>query len=568
MNREPPPTPPDRLTLSSRPFIDPGAAREQAACAPVPVQVEAPQLVMPEELPDSEEPGVPLESQPDFEPAGRMDFWWRFIGMLLLAGLPLFSNLQDTPFMSEAESRTVDASQAAADRQREFGSEAVSMERLTPLKDGKPDYQTPPGITWAHLTAGATLDPAHASTTDLRFRARLVSACMGLLTVAAVFWCGFSIGGLSTGTLAGVIFAAMPLTAFYFRQARPEGLQMGCSMLAVAAALWAMRPLRDLPGIARQITGWLLCGLALGAAILVGGPMALPPALIPLLVIVFVCPHRVGHGLGVLAAVLAAALTVTPWAIFVHLHDASAASNWLAQLAPRLPPGGWVDFFHEGLWRLAIMGAAFAVWATWLPGALLQPFSTSSRGVRQRMLIGWSWFVAACVLLVLAPTANSDPATLLTAIPPGAILLGQLLRRMTDLASVGHYAKFWIGTRWVMILLTLALSVALPTVLLVLRRHPEWAPNPDIGRALHAVSLSTTLSVGVILLLIAVAGALFAAIHSPPVAVACWAAWCVAAMTLGTSILARTQPVRANAPHEPAASLSHLAPTPCPCSCA
>jgi len=552
MHGEPPPSPSPRLTLSSRPFIDPEAAREQVAASAAPAPPAAPQLVMPEELPDSEEPGVPLESQPDFEPTSRMDFWWRFIGVLLLAAAPLFLNLQDTPLMSQAESRTVDASQAAADRQQEFAGDPISIERLTPQKDGKPDYQTPPGTTWAHLTASATLDPTHASTTDLRYLARLVSAGMGLLTVAAVFWCGFSIGGLSTGTLAALIFAAMPLTTFYFRQARPEGLQMGASMLAMAAALWAMRPLRDLPSIWRQITGWLLCGLALGAAVLVGGPLALPPALIPLAVIVFVCPHRVGHGLGILTAVLVAALTVTPWVIFVHLHDPSAASHWLALLAPRLPSTGWSGFLSEGLWRLAMVGAAFAVWATWLPGALLQPFSTSSRGVRQRLMIGWSWFIAVCALLVCAPTDSSDPATLLTAIPPGAVLLGQLLRRMTDLAAVGHYAKFWIGTRWVMILLTLSLSIALPTVLLVLRRHPDWAPHPDIGRALHAVSLGITLTVGITLLLIACAGALFAAMHWPPVAVACWAVWCVAAMTLGASLLARAQPARMNAPRAPA----------------
>ena len=32
-------------------------------------------------------------------------------------------------------------------------------------------------------------------------------------------------------------------------------------------------------------------------------------------------------------------------------------------------------------------------WTVWLIGAIVQPFSTSSTGVRTRMFIGWSWFI-------------------------------------------------------------------------------------------------------------------------------------------------------------------------------
>ncbi len=534
-------TPPsDRLTLSSRPFINPDAAREQVAPAPTQKsaerKVEAPRLIRPKELPDAEESGIPLESSPDFEPTARMDIWWRLIGVVLLAAIPLFYSLKNAPNLSEVEAKTVAASQRAADHLH--GRTTLQADHLAPLVDNKPDYQAPPGTTWLHLSAGSLLDPAQASTMDLRFHARLVSAGMGLLAVVAVFWCGFSIGGLSTATLAGLIFAAMPVAGFYFRQARPEGLQTSMACLAMAFALWAMRPLRDPPGIPRQMLGWMMTGLALGAAMLIGGPLALPPTLIPLLVIVFVCPHRVGHTLGLLAAMLISALAITPWAIVVHQHDPMAAGHWLAQLAPKWPADGWVDFLKESGWRLALLAATLAIWATWLPAALLQPFSTSSRGVRQRMMIGWSWFITTCALLVAAPTPSSDLGTLLAAMPPAAVLMAQLLRRFSDLAQVAHHAKFWIGTRWIMILLTLALSVLLPAALLLLHRHPSLAPHPALAEAMQGVSLLATVGIGSVLLIIASLGAFFAARHAPTLAVACWAAWCVAAMTLGATILA------------------------------
>lgn len=529
-----PSRPSDRLVFSSRAFINPDAAREQV----VPVSeatrkaaeaaVEAPRLVLPEEC-DAEEPGVPLESKPDFEITKWLDLWWRLGAVLLLAALPIFIGLKNAPNLSGTETRTIAASQRAADRLE--SEEHLSADLLVPVKDGAPDYRTPPGTTWAHLTVGKILDPAKASTKDLRYGARLVSALAGLVAVAAVFWCGFSLGGLSTATFAGLLLAAMPVACFHFRQAKPEALQTACATLAAAFALWAMRPLRAPPSILRQATGWLAAGLALGAAALVGGPLALPPTLLPLLVVVFVCPHRIGHTLGFLAAMLVAGLTLIPWILFVHQNDPDAAAHWLAQLAPRLPKDGWLSFLREAGWRLLLVAAALGLWATWLPAALLQPFSTSSRGVRQRMMIGWSWFASLCVLLMAAPTPSSDPGTLMAAMPPAAILQAQLLRRLSDLASVGHRARFWVGTRWVMMMLTLALSVLIPVALIFLHRHPSLAPHPGLIPALQSVSIGWTVVLGCLLLAAAALGARFAAAHAPGAAVTCWAVWCSLAMT-------------------------------------
>src|SRR5205823_5459682 len=123
-------------------FINPDAAREQVVPASpgarqaAEAAVEAPRLVLPAEC-DAEEPGVPLESKPDFEITQRLDLWWRLCAVLLLAALPMFIGLKDAPDLSSGETRTVAASQRAADRLE--GEERPSAALLVPIRDGAPD---------------------------------------------------------------------------------------------------------------------------------------------------------------------------------------------------------------------------------------------------------------------------------------------------------------------------------------------------------------------------------------------------------------------------------------------
>src|SRR5699024_3663210 len=88
---------------------------------------------------------------------------------------------------------------------------------------------------------------------------------------------------------------------------------LALNSLAIASALWAIRPLRPVAGIIRQAAGWTICGAAVAMAILTGGPLALIPLLCTLIVLVCVCPHRAAHLLGLIAAGCIAILLITPW---------------------------------------------------------------------------------------------------------------------------------------------------------------------------------------------------------------------------------------------------------------
>ena len=102
----------------------------------------------------------------------------------------------------------------------------------------------------------------------------------------------------------------------------------------MAAALWAMRPLRRNPHLVRQFLGWLICGVAFGCAALTSGPAALPVVILPVIAIAAMCPHRVGHALGIVAAIAVAALLVAPWTIYVHEAAPEGWQNWLADMMP------------------------------------------------------------------------------------------------------------------------------------------------------------------------------------------------------------------------------------------
>ena len=87
-----------------------------------------------------------------------------------------------------------------------------------------------------------------------------------LAALGAVFWAGTQLGGLGTAVLAGLVFLANPLWLVFGRSATAEAPAVAAALLAAAAALWAMRPLRPAAKLRRQLSGYTLSGLLLGAS--------------------------------------------------------------------------------------------------------------------------------------------------------------------------------------------------------------------------------------------------------------------------------------------------------------
>lgn len=352
--------------------------------------------------------------------------------------------------------------------------------RMAPYVDGQPQLDRPPATTWLHelafLPMGQTPIQSPQQVREATLRARLVSATMALLLIASVYWAGHSIAGVRTAALAALIAAGSVVVIFQARLAGGAMTACAMQMLAMAAALWAMRPLRPTSYGVRRLLGWCLCGLGLSGAVLTAGPAAGPMVTLPLLVIILICPHRVTNLLGILAAHGVGALALAPWAAYVHSVNPAIWTYWLAQLAPEPMTGA--EWFELAVHRAWIALLVTAPWTFWLLAAALQPFSASSAGQRRRPMIGWSWFFASLIAVIVLPGPqhpdmqsqdvwsrwSSALASLLLMAPVAAVWLGEMFSRYAELADQGRYPRLWRLLRWAHLFVLLASSLGVASL--------------------------------------------------------------------------------------------------------
>lgn len=465
--------------------------------------------------------------------------WLVLSGLLLLAAIPLAIELTRPRLFNLHEARAHGTALETWQRQDGFRDADSSIETWVPVYLGRLRYDQPPGSVWVHVLAL----PQQANPPDsasARATLRWVGVFMALLLVAAVFWAGHSIGGTMTGLLGALAAMSMPTFLFFGRIAAPEMMTASWAAVAMATALWAMRPLRRNPSLIRQFIGWLLCGLTMGMATLTGGGSVVPVVLIPIVVIALICPHRIGHTLGLVAATAIAALTVTPWAIYVHEASPDGWQLWLNPVANQPASALFAGYGASVLWRLLAGVALLGVWAVWLLPTVLQPYSSSSGKARQRMLIGWSWLVSCAALVILLP-GPTRPSVFVVLVAPAALALGQVMRQFHDLSAEGRHATFWTAGKWVTIGLTALLSLMLP----------GWAyygdGRPDAWGLLQSEHGPLFATMGIwfwggtalVLCLLTLLGARFAMTNHPGRAFGAWAAWTLTAAALLAIPLAR-----------------------------
>lgn len=298
------------------------------------------------------------------------------------------------------------------------------------------------------------------NTVDLIKYARLCSAMLGLVLVGAVFWAAYAIAGLRAGAFAALVCAANPVFIWHARTASMPIHQATWTMVAIAAALWAIRPLRSSPTIERQFLGWVICGLAFGMAALVSGPFVIVTVGGPIMLLLLLCPHRRGHLMGLLAATIIGVLVVVPWTALLHENDADAALNWWNDHRPL--SGKLLVNLFQNLWtRLGLVLVALLPWTFWLFAALVQPFSTSSQGSRTRLFLGFSWFLLVTTFLLLQPDTG-DVAAWMPLAPAGAVMTGVLFHHYSTLAGEGRFVRSWRWLRWAHLLLLLIVSILAP----------------------------------------------------------------------------------------------------------
>ncbi|XAL98762.1 phospholipid carrier-dependent glycosyltransferase [Phycisphaeraceae bacterium D3-23] len=509
---------------------------EPGTAAPEPVRKPNPKPTPPPR-PEIEPPPARVR-----RPRVRRDVgtaWLILLGLLLVAAIPLLIDLSRPGQFTHDEERAVGTAIETWQRRQDFKGSDEALEPWVPVDLGRLRYDQPPGAAWLHVVA-ISLGQGQPVNNSAQTDVRRATVLMTLLLIGSVFWAGHNIGGLLTGALSALIAMTMPALLFFGRIAVPDVPIAAWSALAMAAALWAMRPLRRNPSLLRQFLGWLVCGAALGAVMLTGGPIAVPIAAIPILVIAMLCPYRVGHTLGLLASVAVAALVVTPWAIYVHESTPDGWQHWLSTLSPRAGGTTLLGYLVTVLWRTLAMTVLTGVWIVWIIPALLLAFSPSTGEPRRRLLLGTAWMISAGVLLAFAP-GPARYGALLGVIAPASLALGQLMRHFHNLSGEGRHAHLWTSCKWVAIGLTALLSLALPILGWLGQDLPDWWPAfSSTGAPLFAsMHIGYWLGLAAVLGLLAALAARFAIANHPGRAVAAWAGWTLAAAAVLAIPLAR-----------------------------
>jgi hypothetical protein len=431
------------------------------------------------------------------------------------------------------------------------GAGLLRIRQLVPYDDSAPDsvpnLRRAPGTYWAHRLAMACMAKPTGDVDLLVAATRRASVAMALLTIAATFWAGFSVGGRRAAALAALVLASNPIFIYYARQATPAIYHAGWAMLSIAAALWALRPLKPGASPERQLIGWMICGLALGAATLTAGSVTALTVFLPILLLLLLCENRVGHLMGLLAALFMCLLAVLPWMLYAHDQNPEIWKLWLADLwlvNDSAQDGPWL----EAGWRALVLAVALLPWTLWYIAGAAQPFSTSSKGQRIRLLLGGFWFVVVALGLLGLPAGNRL-GVLLPSLGPGAVLLGQLFNRFTERASTGRHVRLWCWLRWPHLLLLMAASALLPMLLL----SGDWLSVPDETRTWPADQpqwVQPALAITILLVIVLIA-ARWAWKHYPTKAMVTWSIWSITLMAMAimplTLDLQAHNPLRQNA---------------------
>lgn len=454
---------------------------------------------------------------------------WLVLALLLAIGaIPIYTYLGADHVLNGTQTRVRALAEETWHHRHMMYRGEVTMESLVPISQGQPLLDQPPGTVWLDQFMLESLDPLTATSDEITYQLRLLSAGFGLLTIAAVFWAGFSIGGLTTASLSSLTLLACPVLVYFSRQGTNDMPLLGLQTLGVAAALWALRPLRPSPSLPRQAIGWAVSGGALGAVVLAGGLPAVPAVLLPILVITVMCPNRISHLLGLLAAVFIAGLMVMPWAMYVHNQDTHIWETWISGLWPKSLES-FTTFgsavYNRGLWVLVLM----LPWTFWLLGSIAQPYSASSSGVRRRVFIGWAWLLCVSLLAATGP-GEGGPTGMLIVLPAACVLIGQCLRLYSDRSAEGRHARIWRHVRWAHLLFCIAVSITLPAGMYF---QDALIQRGILTRPIVAeMPWFFWLGLGISLMLIAMLSIRYAWRHYPGRAAVCWSVWSVVLMSV------------------------------------
>lgn len=376
-------------------------------------------------------PEEPNLFNPDPRPLSPAATWLILLGILVLCAIPMLTAIGQTDSKRTMENIAVLSAQETWLRQH--GWEDIPADPnawLMPTRNGNPRIVKPPMVVWIDMLAWTGLTPETSTAEQLIARARIASVGMGLLTVACVFWIGCV---LRDHKLAIISALAAGSCLFLQRQARIASYDMhmtAWATLAVASAIWAIRPFKPTPGLARTILGWSLAGVALAGSYLSKGPLALLVGAAPVLCTIVIVKKRwPRHVIGLVGMLLIAAALTAPWYLYLLSVVRNAEGALLHEYrAERME-------FQYPFYYLGLIGLVLP-WSIWLVSALIQPFVRSTGDQRKHLMIAWAWFVLVFVAFSL-PGAKQQ-RYILPIMPAAALLIGQLWCYHESLAQRGE----------------------------------------------------------------------------------------------------------------------------------
>lgn len=338
----------------------------------------------------------------------KASVWGCLILSVLICVPALLIKAGDTEPDRIMENHTMVSSQETWLRQCGGETEAWRM----PSWNGRPRIEKPPMSVWLNMLAWTGLDPASSTTDQLVLRARWLAAGFAILALLSTFWAGMSLTG-NPRTAALAVLAVGTCGAFV-KQARfatYDTHMLGFVTLAIAAGLWAIRP------GGRSGMGWVLSGLALGAAVLVKGPLAFALAAGPLaLAAAMGRTSRVRAFAGLALSTLLAALCALPWTLYMVRHVAEASTRLAVEY---LEPA---DVNKPPWYYLALIGNAFP-WSLWLAFAIAQPIV---RWRRERTAPGFSWWWFLLIFVMFSIPGAKSQRYIVPILPAAGLLIAGL----------------------------------------------------------------------------------------------------------------------------------------------
>ena len=452
------------------------------------------------------------------EPTTRLRMWGMLLLALGLCTLPMLVELQRPDTTRTMEKIALASSRESWTAWRQGDRQAL----IAPTWNGRPRLNKPPLTVWLNALAWTDLDPATATAEQLILRARLLAFGLTLVALAATYWAGYSIGGVRCATMATLVAGT---TLLLLRQARIASYDthlLAWVTLSIACGLWAIRPLKPVNWVGRRVSGWAFAGLALAAAIMTKGPLAMVFVALPLLTTIIVAPRRkLGNTLGLLFALLLGALLAAPWYLYVMEAFPGATDAFKAEYAASRAD-------RQPFWYYAIIVVLIFPWSVYFIGSLFQPFLRAQGEHRRRTLLGWLWFV--CVLGALLVPDAKQYRYLLPLIPAVGVLVGQLWAYHAWLATQGLKDPGVNILRLPHWIILLGASVALPAFIIL---QPRLIERGELARIeLPGLPWYVAAATGAVLLGLAVFGLWRHLKWKPVAAFGATVAWMIVATTV------------------------------------